>query len=314
VARVRPVDFSTKLTRTSTFDLSAFDPGLGFMLGLGGRDDFLTQEGESARGATETRSATVATGAELPLGFSATVSYSLTRTDRFQQVASGFTETISRQREWPVGSVRWTHTFSGGPITLVSTSAGLRHREGTSTQPSGGREGARSGTSSSSFTPDLQLSFRNGLGLTAAYSTRSQRTENNGNATLLDQDDVTGTLNYSFVLPASLSRIRKRVRSNLTAGLIQNSDLPRAGHQHRLYCRLGRSPAGNSWRARYRSTENRDRGLSVRLFDQRCSSSQSPDLTDLPAVVVPAFAVRGRLPVEDRRRRRGRSGEDRGPH
>jgi hypothetical protein len=217
VGRVRPVDFSTRLTRTSTFDLSAFDPGLGFMLGLGGRDNFLTQEGESARGATETRAATVATGAELPLGFSATVSYSLTRTDRFQQVASGFTETTSRQREWPVGTLRWTHTFSHGPLTLMATSAGIRRREGTSTQPSGDREGARSGTSSSTFTPDLQVSFRNGLGLTAAYSTRSQRTENNGNATLLDQNDVNGTLSYSFALPASLSRLRKRVRSTLTA-------------------------------------------------------------------------------------------------
>jgi hypothetical protein len=187
------------------------------MLGLGGRDDFLTQEGESARGATETRTATVASGAELPLGFSATVSYSLTRTDRFQQVASGFTETTSRQREWPVGTLRWSRTFAGGPLTLVATSAGIRRREGTSTQPGGDRGGARSATSSSTFTPDLQLSFRNGLGLTTAYSTRSQRTENNGNATVLDQDDLTGTLSYSFALPASLSRIRKRVRSTLTA-------------------------------------------------------------------------------------------------
>lgn len=217
VARIRPVDFSTRLTRTSTYDLSAFDPGLGFMLGLGGRDDFLTQEGESARGAAETRTATLATGAELPLGFSATVSYSLTRTDRFQQVASGFTETTSRQREWPVGTLRWTRTFSGGPITLVATSAGIRRREGTSTQPSGEGPGVRSATSSSTFTPDLQLSFRNGLGLTAAYSTRSQRTENNGNATVLDQDDVNGTLSYSFALPGSLSRLRKRVRSTVTA-------------------------------------------------------------------------------------------------
>lgn len=217
VARIRPVDFSTKLIRGSTFDLNAFDPGLGFMLGLGGRDQFLAQEGESARGATETRTATLGTGAELPLGFSATVSYSLTRTDRFQQVASGFTETTSRQREWPVGTLRWTRTFSGGPLSLVATSAGLRRRQGTSTQPSLGGEGARSATSSSSFTPDLQLSFRNGLGLTTAYSTRSQRTENNGNATVLDQNDLTGTLSYSFALPASLSRIRKRVRSTLTA-------------------------------------------------------------------------------------------------
>jgi hypothetical protein len=217
LSRIRPVDLSNRLTRTSTYDLSAFDPGLGYMLGLGGRDDFLVQEGESARGASETRTTTLATGAELPLGFSATISYSLTRIDRFQQVASGFTETAARQREWPVGTLRWSHTFSGGPFTLIATSAGIRRREGTSTQPSGERPGAQSGTSSSTFTPDLQISFRNGLGMSAAYSNRSQRTENNGNATVLDQDDLTGSLNYSFALPASLSRTRKRVRSTLTA-------------------------------------------------------------------------------------------------
>jgi hypothetical protein len=217
VARFRPVDFSTKLTRTSTYDLNAFDPGVQYMLGLGGRDAFLTQEGESARGATETRSTTVGTGAELPLGFSATISYSLIRTDRFQQVASGFAATTARQREWPVGSLRWSHTFRGGPFTLIATSAGMRRREGTSTQPSAEGLGAQSGTSSYTFTPDLQISFRNGLGVAAAYSNRDQRTENNGNATNLDQDDLTGSLNYSFALPASLSRTRKRIRSTLTA-------------------------------------------------------------------------------------------------
>jgi hypothetical protein len=217
VARIRPVDLSNRLTRTSTYDLSAFDPGIGYMLGLGGRDDFLAQEGENARGASETRTMTLTSGAELPLGFSATISYSLTRTDRFQQVAEGFSETTARQREWPVATLRWSHTFSGGPFALVATSAGLRRREGTSTQPSGQGPGAQSGTSSSTFTPDLQLTFRNGLGVTAAFSNRSQQTDNNGNATKLQQDDLTGSLNYSFPLPASLSRTRKRVRSTLSA-------------------------------------------------------------------------------------------------
>jgi hypothetical protein len=60
------------------------------------------------------------------------------------------------------------------------------------------------------------LTFRNGLGLTAALATRSQRTENNGNATTLDQDDLTGSLSYSFALPAAISRARKRVRSSLS--------------------------------------------------------------------------------------------------
>ena len=38
VSRVRPLDFSTRLSRSATYDLAAFDPDLGFMLGLGGRD------------------------------------------------------------------------------------------------------------------------------------------------------------------------------------------------------------------------------------------------------------------------------------
>lgn len=217
VARVRPFDISTKLSRSSTFDLNVFDPSLGFMLGLGGLDDFLSQAGESARGATESRTATLASGADLPFGITATFSYSLIRTDRFQQVADGFSATSSRQREWPVGNLRWTRTFAGGPLTVATLGAGIRRREGTSSQAGGAREGARSATSSSSVTPDLQLTFRNGLGLTAAYSTRSQRSENNGNANLLDQDDITGSLSYAFALPAAISRTRKRVRSTLTA-------------------------------------------------------------------------------------------------
>ncbi|HEY9016426.1 MAG TPA: hypothetical protein VIM84_15335, partial [Gemmatimonadales bacterium] len=217
LARLRPFDVSSRLSRTSTYDLNAFDPDLGYMLGFGGLDQFLTQEGEQARGVGETRSTTLATGADLPLGFTASISYSLSKTTRFQQVGEGFSQTNTRQREWPVGNLRWTRTFPSGALAVVAAGAGVRQREGTSIQPDGLGGGARSATSSSALTPDLQISFRNGLGLTAALSTRSQRTENNGNATLLDQDDLTGSLNYSFALPAAISRARKRVRSNVTA-------------------------------------------------------------------------------------------------
>ncbi|HEV8176048.1 MAG TPA: cell surface protein SprA, partial [Gemmatimonadales bacterium] len=133
VSRVRPLDFSSRLSRNSTYDLAAFNPDLGFMLGFGGRDRFLNHEGQSARGVSETRSATITSGAELPLGFSATISYSLTRTDRFQLVGGGFSETVTRQREWPVGNLRWSRTFGKGPLALVAAGAGLRRRYGTST-------------------------------------------------------------------------------------------------------------------------------------------------------------------------------------
>ncbi len=66
-ARVRPLDYTTRLARGSTYDLNVFEPDLGFMLGFGGLDDFLSHEGESARGATETRSSTLSSGSGSPL-------------------------------------------------------------------------------------------------------------------------------------------------------------------------------------------------------------------------------------------------------
>jgi hypothetical protein len=217
VARIRPFDLSSQRTRTSTFDLTAFEPGLGYILGLGGLDRFLSQEGSDALGASESKTTTLSSGADLPLGFSATLSYSLTTVNRFQQLIEGASQTSSRQREWPVGSVRWNRTFRGGPVTLVAAGMGFRYREAQSTQPGGAGVRAVSATSSSSLTPDLQFSLRNGMALSVGLSAREQRTENNGNSTLLDQDDLTATFNHAFRLPFAIGRVRKQVRSSVTA-------------------------------------------------------------------------------------------------
>jgi Motility related/secretion protein len=217
LAKVRPLDVRSQLSRTSTFDLAAFDPSLGYMLALGGLDRFLNQEGVGAVGSAETRTTAISSGADLPLGITATFSYGLTTADRFQPVGDRLTQTLTRQREWPVGNVRWTQTFRGGPFTLVAAGLGFRYRQGTSTQPDRVLGGALSATSSSSLTPDVQLSFRNGMGLTFGYATRGQRNESNGSATLLDQEDFTASFTHSFRLPAAFGRSRKQVRSSLSA-------------------------------------------------------------------------------------------------
>jgi hypothetical protein len=216
LGRIRPLDLSSVLTRSSTYNLAAFDPGLKYQLGLGGRESFLFQEGTAAVNAAETRTATLGSGADLPLGFSTTLAYSLTRTEQFRRVGDGFAETVIRQREWPTASVRWNRFFTSGPFVNLSASFSVRRREGTSQQLNRTGAGATSATLSSSLTPDLQFAFRNGINVSAALSSRSQRTENNGNATVLDQDDVTGSFSYAFRLPMYLSRTRKLVRSSLT--------------------------------------------------------------------------------------------------
>ena len=76
---------------------------------------------------------------------------------------------------------------------------------------------ALSATTSSSLTPDLQIGLRNGMALTLSYASRGQRNDNNGNATLLDQDDLSASFSHSFRLPASIARSRKLVRSSLSA-------------------------------------------------------------------------------------------------
>jgi hypothetical protein len=216
LGRIRPLDLSTRLTRASTYDLSAFDPTVGYQLALGGLDQFMTREGESAIGASESRTATIAGGADLPLGISITLSHGLTRTTRFQQVGDAFVQTEIHQEEWPVGNLRWSQVFRGGPLAQVSLGTAVRRRDGRSVQANLAGPPALTAIRSLSINPDLQVGFRNGIQLAMGLTALTQHNASNGNETLLDQDDLTGSLNYSFRLPRSLSRQRKQARSSLT--------------------------------------------------------------------------------------------------
>jgi hypothetical protein len=217
VARVRPLDLSTRLTRSSTYDLSAFDPGLGYQLAFGGLDDFFTRDGAPALGVSETRTATVTSGADLPFGFTVNLSHALTRTTRFQRVGDIYLQTETNQREWPVGNARWSRTLARGPFTVLALGAAFRHREGSSVQASRaeGGAGALTRISSSSFTPDLQVGLRNGVVMTLGLSRTGQDNVSNGSNTQLDQNDFTGSLNYAFRMPRSIGRSRQLVRSSL---------------------------------------------------------------------------------------------------
>jgi hypothetical protein len=218
LARVRPLDLSTRNTRSSTFDLATFKPDLAYRLGLGGRQDFLVQEGQLARGALEVITDRITSGATFPHGITATLTYGLARTFQFTRVGSGFLESQIRAKEWPVGNVRWSTAIRNGPIALIGLGASFRKVEGTTVipRPDGG-DPAVSLNQTKTLNPDLNLAFRSGLTLTFSFTTTDGATQNNGNTTLTDQESLTGTLNYSFPLPAGISRRRRLVRLSLTA-------------------------------------------------------------------------------------------------
>ena len=219
--RMRPLDLSTRTTRTSTFDLAAFDPGLGYQLALGGLDQFLAQEGSAAISVSDQHSKTIASGADLPFGINFTLQYSLSDVTYYQSLSGGLVQTETHQREWPVGSIRWSRTFKGGPIALLGLSTAFRRREGTATQP--GAEGGEPVTSalrSNTFSPDVQLNLRNGISVSGGLSAAHQSQSDNGSDRNTDQNNFHGQVNYSFRMPAGLSRARKQVQSQL---LVQTS-------------------------------------------------------------------------------------------
>lgn len=215
LSRIRPLDVSSSHALSSSFDLAAFDPSLNYQLGLGGLQDFLTQYGATAIGATDMTARTVSTGADLPSGISFTLRYTSTDATRYQRIGDALQPLLSSQTEWPSGTLRWTQTFSSGPLTLLALGATFRNRSGQTTQPTAAGNTAVSGITSSSLAPDLQLAFRNGVNITASLSDGDQRTEQNGSTTLLDQDNFNATLTYGFRMPRSFSRSRKRVTSDI---------------------------------------------------------------------------------------------------
>jgi hypothetical protein len=225
---IRAFDFTLGTSRLSTFDLATFDPGLGYMLALGGLDKFLSQDGDSALGATETKNMTFGGGADLPFGITATLQYTLADIDRYTRASNGYLLSQTSQREWPIVSARWTKPLKGGPIALVGLATSYRQRNGSTELPAAVAN-ALSTTETTTWTNDLSLSFRNGVNLTMGYGTAGDTRLSNGTTTIGEGQDITANVTYAFRMPGSISTARKMVRASVN-GLLSKSvsclDLP----------------------------------------------------------------------------------------
>jgi len=221
--RIRPFDISDRLTRNATFDLAAFSPSLGFQLGLGGLDDFLSHEGVRAIGAAEVKSTALTSGLELPLGLSVTLGYARTRTSRFQLSGGDFFITEALQREWPRGSVRLIRSLARGPISLIALGVSFRSAEGTTTTPTAVGATAVTATRSRNVTPDATFTFRNGMALAGSYLDSRQDNESNGRSTEATQNDLNLSLSHSIPLPRSISRVRRLIRGQVSTTLTENT-------------------------------------------------------------------------------------------
>ena len=212
--RFRPLDLALRSNRSSSYDLATFDPDLSYVFATGGRAEFLHRHGVTADYAAEGTEARVGTGADLPGGFSVTLSRANLVNRSFNDVSGALVTTETRQTEWPQGSARWSQLFRGGPVSLLTLGASIQKREGVSLMPSASGT-ARSRTVSGQVNPDLTLGLRNGLTATVSYLRNTQTLEGSDNRTENSIDQWSGTLSQSFRLPQSLSLTRKRVRASV---------------------------------------------------------------------------------------------------
>jgi hypothetical protein len=219
---LRVIDVSYRTSLLSTFDLATFSPDLSYMLARGSLNDFLTQGRDSALSAAQTSKVTVGGGADLPLGITASLQYSTSDADRYTRASNGYLLSQTTQKEWPIFQARWTQTLKRGPLTVVSLSTNIRQRSGRTELPAT-TANAVSLTETSTWTNDIQLTFRNGLNLSLGYGTSADQRVSNGTTTDGTGRDITANLIYLFRLPGSISSARRQIRVSVN-GLSSKSE------------------------------------------------------------------------------------------
>ncbi len=251
-SRFRAFDITHSITRLSTFDLAAFNPGLGYQFALGGFDSFLEEDGERAIGATRTSATNATGGFQLPLGLSATVNFRSTSMLRLQRTGAGtFLQTETHQRDWPSGSVGWLKSFGGGPFTFVEVRTTIQQRRGSNLIPTGGAEALRNSTQSRQIRPDARIVFRGTpLTLAARGSFDEGRNENGGNIVMQNREEVRGDLIWQVRLPQSVSRLRRPLQATLSGLISKNVDcIERQGELCITISDLRRTEARGSFQA-----------------------------------------------------------------
>ena len=216
IRRFRPLDISRRTTRTSTYDLAVFEPSLGYILAFGGLSSFLSQDGQLAVGATQMVATQVGTGLDFGFGLTISGQYSETTTDRYQLIGGSQRLAVIYQKEWPSGQVRFSRPFARGPFAVLLLGATMRQRQGSTTQPVSGTVTSIVSNQTRNISPELGITFRNGVALASNLNLLKQETASNGSLTLLDQADLNGSLSYAFPLPRALSRARKLARSSFS--------------------------------------------------------------------------------------------------
>ncbi len=228
--RLRPFTFTRTRTLQSTFDLATFSPDFGYQMGLGSFETFLARDGQRAIGGARSLQTSGNAYIDLPGGFGASFTYSLSDFERYQRnLSTAFLVTTTHQQT-PGGGVKWTRPFSSGPLVFLDASVDVQRQVASSITPAETGAPTTIDSRTTRTTPSLQLQFRNNIGVHIGSDIGRSRGESNGNSTVGTNDNLRADVSWVVRLPQRLSKLRKNLNSSLS---VENSSsvtcLQRAG-------------------------------------------------------------------------------------
>ena len=222
LARITGVDLAFSRTRQSRFGRVGSAPGLGDQVPWGGLDGFRRAAGVLASSASELSSASAATGAVLPLGIRANVTYQQTRGVTWVLRGTEQVPLRTRSTEWPSGNVSWAFApprrWVGGLLQNLSAQLSLRRRQSAADQASfgataGAGEGVLTSGTDRTLAPSVSLVWAHGVLTSFDASTNKSDQLTAGNLFHSTRSEQNASVAFAFRPPASLVRLKTDIRT-----------------------------------------------------------------------------------------------------
>ena len=266
LARVTQLDVGRLVERRSQFDRPGFDPGTGYMLGLGGLGAFTAQNGRLANATSESRQDRANMVVRLPLNLQITGAYSVRAARAWYLRGTSQQEQQTTDTDWPNVTARWIVTTGGAlrrVVTALNIQVGYDLRSSVSEVLSlGGASGETAGGLGASQETrsnpiSVSVTWAPGLSTTLSRSGDHSRAENTGNITVGDRTTTSASTSFVFRPPKDILPLKSDVRTSL-----------RFSHSLNLLCvdradASGCLPIADSRRTEYNLTMDTDMPPSV---------------------------------------------------
>jgi hypothetical protein len=221
--RVTQLEWSTRRERRSQYDRPGFDPGLAYRLGLGGMQNFLEQNDQDARSASEAVTDRVSTSLRLPLNLSITGTYAWREVNSWLARGARQQQQRNTDRDWPNVQGRWLWTPRAGGvrrvITTVNATVAVQERssvnEVLALSGTTGSSGLRFSTFTRATPAGLSISWAPGITTAATLGRERSATDRLGSVTNGERDNISADVRFGFKPPYEVIPLRNDIRTSL---------------------------------------------------------------------------------------------------